>query len=60
MDDKIIVTGGALSYGLAASDKAIVYDDDGFVEDLPPLTLARWGHACGHFITDTTEGSKVL
>ena len=59
MEDKVIITGGAFRGYLDASDKAIVYNDDGFVENLPPLRLGRWGHSCGHFITNTAEGSKV-
>ena len=59
MEDKVIITGGALSLGLVASDKATIYNDNGFVEDLPSLNIGRWGHACGHYITDTTEGNKV-
>ena len=59
MEDQVIITGGALSYGFVASDKATVYNDDGFVEDLPPLRLKRWGHACGHYISNTADGSKV-
>merc|ERR1719500_2131203 len=60
MEDKVIITGGAFRGYLDASDKAIVYNDDGFVENLPPLRLGRWGHSCGHFITNTAEGSKVV
>ena len=59
MEEKVIITGGALNSGLVASDKAIVYNDDGFVEDLPSLRLGRWGHGCGHYITDNTNGNRV-
>ena len=59
MEDKVIITGGALSGFLVASDKATIYNDNGFVEDLPFLNIGRWGHACGHYITDTTDGNKV-
>ena len=59
MEDKVIITGGALSLGFVASDKAIVYNDDGFVEELPALRIKRWGHGCGHYITETTDGIRV-
>ena len=50
MVDQVIITGGAMSLGFVASDKAIVYNDDGFVEELPSLRMKRWGHGCGHYI----------
>ena len=59
MQDKVIITGGALSGFLVASDKATIYNNNGFVEDLPSLKIGRWGHACGHYITDITNGNKV-
>ena len=58
MEDTVIITGGALYLAFGVSDKATIYNDNGFVEDLPSLNIARYGHGCGHYITDT-NGTKV-
>ena len=59
LTDQVIVTGGwgsdpANNY---RSNQATVYNEQGWVEDLPSLNTARSGHGCGHFVN--TENQQV-
>ena len=59
MRDQVIVTGGwgsdAANNGV--SDQAAVYNEQGWVKDLPSLNTARMDHGCGHFVN--TDNQQV-
>ena len=44
MGDQYVVIGGA-----GELRKVGLYNDYGFVRNLPDLVLGRWGHACAGF-----------
>ena len=45
LKDKVILTGGH-----GAVSKVAVYNEAGWIEDLPNMNQYRWEHGCGHFI----------
>ena len=46
-EDQIIVTGGQYTNKIVS-----VYNDDGWVKDLPTLKIGRFYHTCGHYSSD--------
>ena len=53
-EDKVILTGGH-----GATSRVVVYNESGWVEDLPRLNQYRWEHGCGHYInSDNKMASK--
>ena len=61
--DKVILTGGSRDLKDAEgnwlrSNMVTVYNEQGWVEELPTLIIARNLHACGHFIN--SENKVVL
>ena len=59
LTDQVIVTGGYkyAGNGNNKTDRVSVYNEQGWVEDLPSLITARSGHGCGHFVN--TENKQV-
>ena len=53
-EDKVILTGGQ---GAAVS-RAVVYNESGWVDDLPNLNQYRSEHACGHFINSDNKMAR--
>ena len=49
-DDRVVITGGHSARTVS------VYDENGWIEDLPNLNEERLGHACTSFLSD---GKKV-
>ena len=72
MTDIVVVTGGQYTDGSTSSSvfgllnyftraEVSVYNSGGWVEDLPGLNTARYGHGCGHFVnTDNQVVSDYL
>ena len=52
MPEEVIVTGGSETLALVT-----VYNEQGFVTELPNLNVGRSEHGCGHFVN--TGGSQV-
>ena len=66
MTDVVVVTGGQYTDGSTSSSvfgllnyftraEVSVYNSGGWVEDLPGLNTARYGHGCGHFVNTDNE-----
>ena len=54
VSDTFIITGGHYSI------KAVtMYDDIGFLEELPSLNEGRWDHGCAAYLRDDESKSKV-
>ena len=47
-DDYVVITAGR-GFGWPGMKTVSVYNEDGWVEDLPDLNYARWYHACGYY-----------
>ena len=52
MSEEVIVTGGSETLALVT-----VYNEQGFVTELPNLNIGRSEHGCGHFVN--SGGSQV-
>lgn len=52
--DSVIITGGWYGDYLSFVTR---YNIDGFVEELPPLNIARNGHGCSNYLNN--QGNKV-
>ena len=50
MAEVVILTGGADTMSLVT-----VYNNAGFVEELPSLNTGRWSHGCGHFVNTDNQ-----
>ena len=46
LEDRVILTGGV------SRAKVHVYNQEGYVMDLPDLVQGRQAHACGYFVND--------
>ena len=57
LTDQVIVTGGHKYAGNPnnASDRVTVYNEQGWVEDLPSLITGRFDHGCGHFVNNENK-----
>ena len=49
-EDKVILSGGVLEGG--ESSIVSIYDEDGWLRDLPNLQSARKDHGCGHYFDE--------
>ena len=50
MKEVVILTGGYYTMSLVT-----VYNNAGFVEDLPSLNTGRMYHGCGHFVNTDNQ-----
>ena len=50
MEEIVILTGGQYTMSLVT-----VYNNAGFVEDLPSLNTGRRNHGCGHFVNTDNQ-----
>ena len=57
LGESYILTGGAVwtGSGWAYGSKVSRYSTTGWTEDLPDLNIARWGHACSFYTTDSGD-----
>ena len=56
MTNHVIMTGGwPLPEADEASSEATVYNEQGWVEDLPNMNTGRWMHACGHYVNTNNQ-----
>ena len=49
MGDQYVVIGGAGPGWMSGLRNVTLYNDYGFVRNLPDLVLGRWNHACAGF-----------
>ena len=52
LDNKVVLTGGIFTL-----TTVFLYNKEGWVEDLAPLTQERYGHACTNFLS--ASGDRV-
>ena len=50
---KVILTGGVIDS--VDSSTVSIYDNDGWLRDLPNLQYTRRNHGCGHYVNDRNE-----
>ena len=61
MLDRVIVTGGMIPAGNTeplekiSLDLVTVYNEEGWVENWPSLSIARHSHGCGHFVNNKNQ-----
>ena len=53
LEDKVILTGGVID-GVDSSTVSI-YDNNGWLRDLPNLQYTRRNHGCGHYVNDRNK-----
>ena len=53
LEDKVILTGGVIDG--EDSSTVSIYDNDGWLRDLPNLQLNRRSHGCGHYFDDRNK-----
>ena len=53
LEDKVILTGGVID-GVDSSTVSI-YDNNGWLRDLPNLQSIRRDHGCGHYVDDSNR-----
>ena len=58
LEDEVILTGGVIK----SEESSIVslYDEDGWIRDLPNLQSSRRDHACGHYNDDSNNSVNNL
>ena len=49
LEDKVILTGGRDQEGNTMAN-VTVYNNGGFVKDMPRLNTGRFYHGCGHYV----------
>ena len=54
LEDKVILTGGRDQEGNTMAN-VTVYNNGGFVKDMPSLNTGRFYHGCGHYVNSDNK-----